>query len=84
LNRIYANYPIIEPAEASAFPVASLLEQRSGNPVYGATGLASEFKIGKIPYPEDSLQACRSEADLSAYAVGGDPVSAGLQGGLRS
>jgi hypothetical protein len=53
----------VEPAEASEFPAASLLE-RSVNPVYGAAGLASESKIGKIPYREDSLQACRSEAEI--------------------
>jgi hypothetical protein len=41
----------IEPAEASAFPAASLLE-RSVNPVYGTAGLVSESKIGKIPYRE--------------------------------
>jgi hypothetical protein len=44
-----------EPAEASAFPAASLLE-RSANPVYGTAGLASESKIDQIPYREDSLQ----------------------------
>ena len=33
-----------EPAEASAFPSASLLE-RSGNPVYGAAGNASILKM---------------------------------------
>jgi hypothetical protein len=28
----------------------------------GEPGLASEYKISKIPCREDSLQACRSEA----------------------
>jgi hypothetical protein len=59
---------VFEPAETSAFPAACLFE-RIVNPVYGTAGLASESKIGKIPYREDSLQACHSEADLSAYAV---------------
>jgi hypothetical protein len=63
-----------EPALASAFPVSSLLE-RSGNPVCGAAGLGSEYKITKIPYREDSLQpACWSVAEI--------PFT-GLQGTLQ-
>jgi hypothetical protein len=44
-----------EPAEANAFPSASLLV-RSGNPVYGAAGNTRGFKKSKITYREDSLQ----------------------------
>jgi hypothetical protein len=32
-----------------------------------------------IPLRRNTLKACRSETDVSAYAVGGDAVSLGLQ-----
>jgi hypothetical protein len=58
----------IEPAEASAFPAASLLE-RSVNPVYGTAGLVSESKIGKISYREDSLQLAAGWSSFTSGSI---------------
>ena len=44
----------VEPVEASANPAACW--SAAEIPLRGAAGLASESKIGKIPYREDSLQ----------------------------
>jgi hypothetical protein len=73
---VYNSFPYFNHSEALEAYCALFLQiflnrhKRAHSPQLAA-GLASESKICKIPYREDSLQACRSEAEIPFRGAAG-------------